>query len=38
MSELIPLSNPDAIGICLAHILMDDYGRTDFLIELKDEN
>ena len=37
-TELLPLSNPDAIGICLANILMSEYGRNEFLMELNDEN
>lgn len=27
----------DAIGLCLARILIDHYDRSDFVIELRDE-
>jgi hypothetical protein len=28
---------PDAVGVCIARILIDHYDRSDFLIELRDE-
>jgi len=31
------LTFSDAIGLCLARILLDHYDRSDFVIELKDE-
>lgn len=37
MSELMIGTLPDAVGICLARILIDHYHRNDFIIELNDE-
>lgn len=39
MSELmIGTALPDAIGVCIARILIDLYDRNDFIIQLNDES
>lgn len=38
MSELMIGTFPDAIGICIARILLDHYDRNDFITEFKDES
>jgi hypothetical protein len=37
MADLSDRSFPDAVGICLSRILLDQYDRNDFMIELRDE-
>jgi hypothetical protein len=36
-SDLMDKSFPDAVGLCLARILLDHYDRNDFMIELRDD-
>jgi hypothetical protein len=37
LSDLMDKAFPDAVGVCIARILVDHYDRSNFLIELSDE-